>query len=81
MSLYPQPFTAVPPGDARVPCAAFPPGNLYMHMRDGLVALLWVFDPRSVRPGVALAATEPLAMHAPAHAALLQILVHVITGN
>ena len=36
MSLHPQPFTAVPPETARVARAAFPQGNLYMHMREEL---------------------------------------------
>ena len=39
MSLHPQPFTAVPPETARVARAAFPQGNLYMHMRDELGAI------------------------------------------
>jgi transposase len=39
MSLHPQPFTAVPPETARVAHAAFPQGNLYMHMRDELGAI------------------------------------------
>src|SRR6201987_1688120 len=39
MSLHPQPFTAVPSETARVARAAFPQGNLYMHMRDELGAI------------------------------------------
>ena len=39
MSLHPQSFTAVPPETARVARAAFPQGNLYMHMRDELGAI------------------------------------------
>lgn len=36
MSLHPQPFTAVPSDTARVCRAAFPKGNVYMRLRDGI---------------------------------------------
>jgi hypothetical protein len=49
MSLHPQPFTAVPPETARVARAAFPQGNLYMHMRDELGAIYY-YSVTNVKP-------------------------------
>ena len=48
--VHPQTFTVVPSETARVARAAFPQGNLYMHMRDELGAIYEDVAFASLRP-------------------------------
>src|SRR5438477_3991682 len=47
MTLHPQPSAVIPEETARVACAAFPKGNVYMRMRDKLGS---IYDDQTFAP-------------------------------